>query len=479
MFSKASHPARHIFLMSAAIALLLGGLVRTAAAKECTTDLDCDTGYQCVLGYAVTGTGTGTAGATGTTPGTAGSAPLGGATSTGAGAASGSAGDGAGGAGGSIANPCPAGTTCATTATPPSTRPLPAKDAGAAPPADAKPLPPTPVPMPEPMPMPTTGICEPKPIVCTSVADCPSADFDCVMDSIPSTQPTCAPNMKCETPPPQTSTTGTCNPKVRACSTATDCPAPLTCQAEPGICTGGGSVGPDGTVTKIPDTCTPGPSVCTWSPVTCAIDADCANPLYQCVKTGDSGGGCSSSGGGTCAAGETCPPVPQQSTCDTTAIMYCLPKLVDCACGPCPAGATCGPCATCLPGWSCFDFASVGGVPTAWGSIASNMACLPDGIVMAAQGHAAVNGDFGGSSSSAGSAPTRSAGDAGLATNTGPSPVNPVPPRPNEGAGSAAKDTVTHSSGCAYGGSDASSLALALAMTGLVVRLARRRNRAR
>jgi MYXO-CTERM domain-containing protein len=118
----------------------------------------------------------------------------------------------------------------------------------------------------------------------------------------------------------------------------------------------------------------------------------------------------------------------------------------------------------------------VGGVPSAWGSIASEKACLPDGIVMAAQGHAAVNGEFGGSSSSSGGGtPTLSAGDAGVATNTGPSPVIPVPPGTNEGAGNAAKDTVTHSSGCAYGGSDASSLWLALAMIGLVARLARRR----
>ena len=54
------------------------------------------------------------------------------------------------------------------------------------------------------------------------------------------------------------------------------------------------------------DTCTPGPSVCTWVPVTCTADTDCADPLYQCVKVGEYGW-CSGSGG-TCAAGETCPP---------------------------------------------------------------------------------------------------------------------------------------------------------------------------
>ena len=511
MFSKFLHPARRVFVMSAAVSLLFGGLGRTAAAKECTTDADCDTWYQCVLGYAAGGTNSTGGGAVSSTPGTAGVAPVGGAMSIGTGAATGSASDGTGGAGGSVANPgagaasgttCPAGSNCVTTASPPTRTPsVPATDAGAALPAspDAASLPPTPVPMPEPVPTPTTGICEPKPIVCTSVADCPSADFDCVMDLIPTIAPTCAANTKCEAPPPQASTTGTCVAKPHACSTAADCPAPLTCQAEYSSCSGGASVGPDGTVTTTGDTCTPGPSVCTFVPVTCATDTDCADPLYQCVKVSESNW-CTASGV-VCAVGGTCPP-PPLPTCGTTVVMNCLPKLIDCACGPCPAGATCGACATCPAGWNCFDFANVGGVPSTWGSIASSQACLPDGIILAAQGHAAGGGQFATNSGSSGT----SSGPVGLGVATGaggssgtssdastkvasgqpggttPPVVRPVAPR--QGGANAAADggvalePMAHSSGCAYGGSGAGplSLFLALAVTGLVATRARRRD---
>jgi hypothetical protein len=440
MLSHASRSSRHAFLISAAVALLVGGLARTATAKTCTTDLDCDTGYRCAIqAYA----------------------PTGGATSVGSGAATGSLDNGTGGAGGSVASAggvvgssCPKGSNCVEVPPPPTELPMPV-DAGFAFTPDAGVLPP------EPVPTPVTGICEPKPIICTTAADCPSTDFDCVPSMVPAIA--CPENTMC---PDLSYTTGICVAKLHACSTAADCPAPLDCQAQYTTCSGGGAVAPDGTVTKMPETCTPGPSVCFWNPVTCTIDTGCADPLYQCVKVGESS--CDSSG--ACAAGETC---PQQPTCDTTPTMLCLPKLVDCACGPCPAGVTCGACATCLPGWSCFDFSSIGGVPSAWGAVASNNACLPDGIIMAAQGHATVNGEFGGtSSSSGGGTPALSAGDAGVPTNASPSPVIPVPP--TQSAGDAAKDTVTHSSGCAYGGSDASSLWLALAMIGLVARLARR-----
>jgi hypothetical protein len=60
-----------------------------------------------------------------------------------------------------------------------------------------------------------------------------------------------------------------------------------------------------------------------------------------------------------------------------------------------------------------------------------------------------------------------------------PPSVSPVAPTQNTGNGNAAGGSAatTQSSGCAYGGSEASpiSLWLALAMTGLVARLARRR----
>jgi MYXO-CTERM domain-containing protein len=180
--------------------------------------------------------------------------------------------------------------------------------------------------------------------------------------------------------------------------------------------------------------------------------------------------------------------------------MNCLPKLVDCASGQaCPAG------------WSCFDFSNLGGIPPAWGSVASNQACLPAGIIFAAQGHAAGGSQVTESSgSNAGSSGTGSMalgpgnGTGGkvatatatatattTATATGgfpggaaPSPTNQAPPAQAAPTASAdagvAPAAMVQSSGCAYGGSDASQVNpwLALAMAGLVARLARRRNRA-
>jgi hypothetical protein len=468
MLSNAPHPLRRAFLISATVSFLVGGLGRTAEAKDCSMDADCDAGYQCVFGQT-----TGTAG--------------GGASSSGAGAAAGSASDGTAGAGGSVAssgagvatgNSCPAGGNCGTTSSLPTKAPMPAMDAGAAPTpagADAGLLLPGPVPAPA-----VTGICQPKPIVCTSAADCPSADFDCVMDLIPATNPDCPVDPKCESLPSQTSTTGTCVAKPHACSTAADCPAPLICQAENGTCTSSASAGPDGTVTQMPTTCTPGPSVCTWVPVTCTADTGCADPLYQCVEVGEDYS-CSGSGGGTCAPGETC---PSPSTCGSTAIMNCMPKPIDCGGGQ-----------TCPTGWSCFDFSNYnGGIRPTWSPNAPDKSCLPDGIVLATQGHAADGGEFtgnsGGGKGTSGLGPTEVGGSGGTGGGNGtgstsPAGVNPVSSTRGSEAGSAGGEdsaaATVHSSGCAYGGREAGplSLWLALAMPGLVVRLARRRRGAR
>jgi hypothetical protein len=450
MLFKAQRSSRHVFLMSAAASLLVGGLGRTAAATECTTDSDCASGYLCVPGTEVAGIGA-----------------AGGATSIGAPSAN----DGIGGAGGSVASPgtgaatgsgCSGGGNCASTASPPTRAPSgPATDAGAVPVVISvpNPLPPEPV---------------PTPIV-----------------------------------------TGTCQ---LACSTATACPEPLICPAQTAPCSGGGSAGPDSPVTTT-DSCTPGPSVCTWVPLTCVADRDCASSLYQCVKVGESGS-CAGSAQ-ACAAGAICPP-PPQTPCVTTAIMNCMPKPIDCGLGQ-----------ACPTGWSCFDFSNLGGVPSTWGSIASNKSCLPDGIILAAQGHAAggipfgapsgttsggtsgtgtlgETNDTGGTGGTGGGVPvigtggpgstppypllpvpatkdgaTGGSGGGGSAappSGTAPSLVSPVPPSQGGATARAAGEAsaTAHSGGCAYGGSaGASGLWLALAVTGLVSRLARRRHRVR
>ena len=475
MLFKASRPSHHVFLMSAAAFLLVGGLGRTAAATECIADSDCASGYLCVPGTEVAGIGA-----------------AGGATSIGAPSAN----DGIGGAGGSVASPgtgaatgsvCSGGGNCASTASPPTRAPSgPATDAGAAPVVISvpNPLPPEPVPTPI-----VTGTCQ---LVCTRVADCPSADFDCVMHLIPTVAVPCPADAKCPTSAPQTSNIATCVAKLRACSTAADCPAPLICQAQAGTCSGGGSVGPDASVSTTTETCTP---VCTWVPLTCVADRDCASSLYQCVKVGESGG------------------------------MNCMPKPIDCGAGQ-----------ACPTGWTCLDLSNLGGVPSTWGSIASNTSCLPDGIILAAQGYAAgwipfgaasgttaggtsgtgpigigETNDTGGTGGTGGGAPvvvgpggsgsttpytlipvpatndgaTGGAGGSSSAngpSGTAPSLASPVPPSQGGATGSAAGEAsaTAHSGGCAYGGSaGASGLWLALAVTGLVARLARRRHRVR
>jgi hypothetical protein len=193
----------------------------------------------------------------------------------------------------------------------------------------------------------------------------------------------------------------------------------------------------------------------------------------------------------------TCPP-PPPPTCGTTVVMNCMPKPMNCACGPCPAGAMCGACLTCPAGWSCFDFSNYNcGVRPNWSPNAPDKSCLPDGIVFATQGHASDGGQFaatscvprGGTVGLVDSAPTSTDVKNGTGTgvvsgpsgNPSPPTVSPVAPTPGTGnANAAGGSTATpHSSGCAYGGSDAStiSLWLALAVTGLVARLARRRRR--
>ena len=450
-----SQLSRKVFTIAAATLLWAGGMSRTAAAKECTTDTDCSAGYQCNL-YA---SGGGTGGSTGTA-----SSP---------------------GSGGATAVSCPSGTKCLGVSVPPAT-PV---DAGAAPPlrtADPGLAVPPPAADDTPLPTPSvTGVCGPKPIVCKTVADCPSADFECVMDYAMAPTPACPPNTKCETPPPQKSGTGTCQASPHACTAPTDCPAPLTCQAQAATCSASGGVGPDGVVTSTPETCTTGPSVCTWVPTVCTQDSDCSDPLYQCAKVSESSA-CSGSAP-ACTKGDTgevCP-APEPPTCTTVVTKNCMPKPIDCGLGQ-----------TCPSGWSCFDFSNFGaGERPAWSATATNSACLPDGIILAAQGHAAVGGGSSiirSGSGNSGSvdiglqAPTvgkggSSGGSNGTSVSPTPETVSPVATTGQStgtGTGTEVTPKVKEGGGCAFGGgkTDSLDLGLALALMGLAMQLARRRN---
>ena len=51
-----SQVSRHFYSIAAATLMLTVGMSRTAVAKDCTTDSDCDTGYQCNLAPVAGGT---------------------------------------------------------------------------------------------------------------------------------------------------------------------------------------------------------------------------------------------------------------------------------------------------------------------------------------------------------------------------------------------------------------------------------------
>jgi MYXO-CTERM domain-containing protein len=168
--------------------------------------------------------------------------------------------------------------------------------------------------------------------------------------------------------------------------------------------------------------------------------------------------------------------------------MNCLPKQIACGAGQ-----------ACPSGWSCFDYSNLSGTVPGWTSDASGKACLPDGLILAVGGHAANGGSTVTNSSStaggdkSGSDPLSLRGDAGLAGSTssgtptgvatGPTTAPTADPLASgsdtsgtkEGAGTTAAKA--QGGGCTLGGGHPAStnLWLALALAGLVVRVARRR----
>lgn len=417
-----SHLSRHFYTLAAAALVLSGGLGRTAWAKPCTADSDCDDGYRCSLApvRSVSDAGISTSG----TPAPAPDSP-----------------------------------------TMPSDGGLVAKTA----PVDAR------------LSIPSTGTCEAKPILCTSNADCP-ADFECET-RVAGANPSCRADAACTTPPALTNESGTCRAVDRACTSSADCPAPLVCKSQGSRCTGGASVGPDGVVTILPETCAEGKSVCTYVPTSCTADSACADS-YQCVKVSE-GSSCSGSGaactrtGGSVSCSPAEPPV-----CTSHVVMNCMPKQI-----PCGAGQACP------SGWSCFDYSNFSGKVPGWTPDESGKACLPDGLVLAVQGHAAEDGSSDSGTTVGGDQgplSTASRADAGLPGAAevgvaGSAPEAKTPPSENSpssvsDAGAAPQGAAIvaqkdQGCGCTLGRapSSTSHLWLALALAGLVVRVSRRR----
>lgn len=426
MSSPLSH---HVVTLAAATFVLGAGFARTALAKTCTTDSDCGADYRCSL-VPTRGGSSGGGGSTGSSTSVA-------------------------------PDPMPGMPTAPADGG--ATTKVAAPDSGPS------------------IPVPSTGTCEPKPIVCTSTADCP-ADFECEKDRIATTNSSCKVDAGCtSSPPPPVSETGTCRAVARACSSSADCPAPLVCKSQGSRCTGGASVGPDGVVTTMPETCTEGKSVCTYLPTTCTTDSACEDS-YQCVKVSE-GSSCSGSGvactrtdgGVSCSPAE--PPV-----CTAHVVMNCMPKQI-----PCGAGQACP------SGWSCFDYSNFSGTVPGWTPDESGKACLPDGLVLAVQGHAGstvYNDSSGTAGGDKGSITTAQRADGGFtgavdvgAFNGGPTvPPSENSPSAGQDAGGAAEAPAAAASnddgcGCNLGGAASSSTSpwLLLALAGLVVRVVRRR----
>jgi hypothetical protein len=420
--------------------------VGTANANECKTDSDCATGFECVLA-ATTGAGTG--GSTGSSAGN----------------------------GGSEGAAC-AGPDCAV-----STRTPPVAVDGGSPPAVDLPLP---VPMGDAgltTPVVTTGICRWKTVTCTSKADCP-ANLDCVKQTVTIPRPTCAPDSNCDNSP-QSADTGTCK---AVCNVDSDCPSPLTCKLQGQECMSGASKNADGTVTTMPTTCSGGTKICTYQPVTCSTDSECADSNYQCAKvsetkacTGAAPSGCSRAEGNADVACTTTPAEPP--VCTAIVVNNCEPKQFKCDAGQaCPAG------------WTCFDFTSFETKTVAgWTETPYGKACLPDGLILGLYGYSSGGGvgDSSGYGSNKGSGTLttgtdesgQNAGTGGTSGGTTPPQTGPVPASDDQenaagnGTGSETATTKVRGGGCAMGGVQSSALGLwlTLGLAGMVLRLVRRR----
>lgn len=347
-------------------------------------------------------------------------------------------------------------------------------------------------------------------IECKADADCGDG-FKCEKPLTGGTGVDCPPGADCPQPEPApdpATITGTCVELPKTCTVDADCgqpylkcdaapPPPVAC-AEPAPAPDGSGGAPPAT----PDCMQPAPDpnapkYCSFSPIACAADAECPADWACTAKVTTGGTDCAVP---TCPAGQECPAPADCTSTPGETKTYCEPKKVDCVDNSaCPSGWTCevvggSGCASTGSAGTGTASGSSGGTPTPVPPAPGDCMptemkqCIPPGIRGAYGGgslgapQAAGDANGAGSPTAGGAGPkgpgsaesgaSGAGGSTGSSTSSGSnaagSSSTAAPAASGDGASS-------DDGGCSVAHGAASTWPLALALSGLLARIARRR----
>jgi hypothetical protein len=265
-------------------------------------------------------------------------------------------------------------------------------------------------------PAPTTpiGQCE-NGKRCKSDGDCPMGAGCVKSESVPACDPA---DSACKSTP-AVAETGLCHPKPVTCKTTADCPEGLSCETskQDASCVSSSS----GDTTCMPSTKTE--RVCSYVPVGCTSDKDCA-ANYLCTDGGSGTTSCSSSGAACAPGQQNCPP-PAEPVCTTSTQKVCFPKRIDCTTD-----------AKCPKHWLCalLPKDAQKHPPTGWQG--ATQTCFPEGLALALMGKIQIEGSGSSESSASGTSTKTNANDSGSPTsnNSGGCAMTLLPHAPNTNA---------------------------------------------